>query len=196
MEIENNAKEDLSFIGMVVIYQGSPDSLKNNREETPKALANPLPLFDNQSISCVSHSSSSLPHRDSAMMNPIPIVSWYNCGHGCPVDWNPDPYKSLEMGALDTTKHVTNLNSGAEFSRISGHKHRTIYCLYPPGSRPGPPPDARPHRIALRAHNLCPPLWIPTKHPDGFRAGDFQSRVARHRYLPQPENRSVDGGNR
>ncbi len=53
------------------------------------------------------------------------------------------------MGGLGTEKRVTDLNSATAFSRISGHEHRTLHSL--PSSRPGPPPDSRPHRKAIRA---------------------------------------------
>lgn len=62
------------------------------------------------------------------------------------------------MSGLDTEKSVRILNSATAFSRVSGHELRTLHPL--PGSRLGPPPDARPHRQAIRTHNLCPPFWI------------------------------------
>jgi len=94
------------------------------------------------------------------------------------------------MSGLGTEKRVTDLNSAAAFSRISVHELRTLHSL--PGSRPGPPSDARPYSKAIRAHYLCPPFRIPTAtHLHGFCADDFQGWVARHRDLPQRKDRDA-----
>jgi hypothetical protein len=104
------------------------------------------------------------------------------------LNFNSNSQITFQMSRLGTEKRVTDLNSAAAFPRISDHELRTLHFL--PGSRPGPPPDARPHGQAIRAHYLCPPFGIPTAtHLHGFRADDFQGRVARHRSLPQRKDR-------
>ena len=94
------------------------------------------------------------------------------------------------MSSLETEILVTDLNSGAVFSRISGHELRTLHSFS--GSRSGPPPDSRPHRQTIRTHNLRPPFWIsPATDMYGFRADDFQRWVARHRGLSQRQGRDA-----